>query len=250
MKKHFVFIFIVLCCASPAPAQGSVALIVRPAQQDSILLRWAPTDKPTWDLGNQYGYVVERYTILRQGELTADKDYRLLTSAPLKPAPLEEWEAYEDDKYVSVAAECIFGESESIPFVSPGAIAKKYKEEQNRFPLALFAADQSVTAARLSGLYWVDKTALPDEKYLYTVHIPHPDSIAPIDTAFAFTGLSEYQALPKPIDFTARWEDKKVQLSWNILYLNHIAGGRPAPEPIGFRCDIGTETSGYYSLSG
>jgi fibronectin type 3 domain-containing protein len=122
---------------------------------------------------------------------------------------------------VSVAAECIFGEPETLPLTGPVAIARKYKEEQNRFSMALYAADQSVLTAQLSGLYLVDKTALPDEKYLYTVHLSQPDSI-PVDTAFAFTGLSEYQSLPRPIDLTAHWENQKVRLSWNILYLNHI----------------------------
>jgi len=198
-----------------------VRLLVRPCEQDSILLRWGPTDKQTWDLGNQYGYVVERYTILRDGKQPDTQELFRLTPQPLRPAPLETWEQYEEDKYVSIAAECIFGEVVGIPALSPVAIAKQYQLEQNRFSFALYAADQSVTAAHLSGLYLVDKTVRKDEKYLYTVHISLPDSL-PNDTAFAFTGLSEYIPLPKPIEFSAQWEDKRVQLSWNILYLNHI----------------------------
>ena len=116
----------------------------------------------------------------------------------------------------------IFGQTESLPLGSPVAIGKRYQEEQNRFSFALYAADQSVLTARLSGLYFADKTVLPNEKYLYAVHIPTPDSIARPDTAFVFTGLSEYRELPRPIDLSARWEDKKVLLSWNILYLNYI----------------------------
>ncbi|GHT52871.1 hypothetical protein AGMMS49982_14270 [Bacteroidia bacterium] len=204
-------------------ANGGVMLLCRPAQQDSILLRWAPTDKQTWDLGNRYGYVVERYTLLRKGKLLDEREFRSLTPVPQTPAPTAEWELYEDDKYVSIAAECIFGESPAMPLAGPSAIAQKYKEEQNRFSMALFAADQSVLTARLSGLFAVDKTALADEKYLYKIYIAAPDSIgATVDTAFAFTGLSEYQTLPQPIDLTAHWENRKVQLSWNILYLNHI----------------------------
>ncbi|MDR0687394.1 MAG: hypothetical protein LBF55_01750 [Prevotellaceae bacterium] len=210
-----------LCFLHSAYAEG-VKLLARPCEKDSILLRWAPADKNIWRFGNRYGYVVERYTILRQGKLTEDKEYRLLTPAPQKPAPPEEWQRYEGDRYASIAAECIFGESELPPALSPVAIGKRYQEELNRFSFALYSADQSALAARLSGLYLADKTALPDEKYLYAVHIPIPDTIARLDTAFAFTGLSEYQPLPKPLDLTARWENKKVQLSWNILYLSHI----------------------------
>jgi len=219
MRKYIAAI-ILLFCACRLQAEGNIQMLARPCEKDSILLRWAPADKETWKLGNQYGYVVERYTILKNGDLTDDKTRLLLTPSPLKPAPIEAWEPYENEKYASIAAQCIFSESE-IPLISPTAIAKRYQEEQNKFSFALYAADQSVLAARLSGLYLTDKTAAPDEKYLYTVHIALPDSI-PVDTAYVFTGLSEYQPLPKPIDFAAQWENRRVQLSWNILYLNHI----------------------------
>ena len=205
---------------------GGVKLLARPAKSDSVMLRWAPTDKETWKLGNTYGYVVERYTLLRNGKLTEDRERLVLTAEPLKPQPLNMWEKYEDaDKYVAIAAECIFSES-SVPLVSPSMIALRYKEEQNKFSFALFAADQSPLAAQLSGLRLTDKTVKPNEKYLYTVSIPAPVGAdlqsVPIDTAFAFTGLSEYVPLPKPLYLSAQWADKKVMLSWNIRYLNHI----------------------------
>ena len=217
--KHILSLLLV-CFTFCNIIAENVKLLVRPCERDSIILRWAPTDKQNWDLGNEYGYVIERYTILRKGKQPNELERKRLTSMPLKPAAIAEWEKYEEDKYVSIAAECIFGEA-NIPAISPVAIAKQYQQEQNRFSFALYAADQSVKTAQLSGLYLVDKTAKADEKYLYSVHIALPDSL-PNDTAFAFTGLSEYQPLPKPIEFKAQWGDKKVELSWNILYLNHI----------------------------
>lgn len=219
MKKYIVFLFLISFIFCTTTAQN-VKLVSRPCEKDSILLRWGPTGKQAWDLGNEYGYVVERYTILCEGKQPETLERKQLTLSPLKPAPLEEWEKYEDDKYVSIAAECLFGEV-SIPAISPVAIAKQYQQEQNRFSFALYAADQSLKTAQLSGLYFVDKTAKINEKYLYSVHIALPDTL-PNDTAFAFTGLSEYQPLPKPLEFTGHWNDKKVELSWNILYLNHI----------------------------
>ncbi|GHT19915.1 hypothetical protein AGMMS4957_05300 [Bacteroidia bacterium] len=220
-KIYIAALMLFAITTAAAQANSGVMLLSRPTQQNSILLRWAPTDKQTWDLGNRYGYVVERYTLLRKGELLDDMEHRVLTAEPQKPSPAAEWQQYVEDKYVSIAAECIFGESEKLPLVSPAAIAQKYQEEQNRFSMALFAADQSVLTARLSGLSAVDNTVLPDEKYLYKVYIATPDSMA-VDTAFSFTGLSEYQELPKPIDLAARWGNRQVQLSWNILYLGHI----------------------------
>ncbi|MDR1975164.1 MAG: hypothetical protein LBQ31_10935 [Bacteroidales bacterium] len=220
-SKHILSFLVLASLTIPLMASiGGVKLLVRPAKTDSIMLRWAPADKDIWKLANTYGYVVERYTVLQDGQIVEDREQRILTATPLKPQPIDRWQPYEDDKYVSIAAECIFGAS-SVPLVNMAAIALRYKEEQNKFSFALFAADQSPFVARLSGLALTDYTVQKNEKYLYTVRIAAPDSIS-TDTAFAFVGLSEYLPLPKPSDLTAQWEDLQVVLSWNILSLNHI----------------------------
>jgi hypothetical protein len=126
VKRHVVLVIALFLYVCNLQAEGNVQLLARPCAGDSILLRWAPTDKEIWKLGNQYGYVVERYTILRKGELTDDKARLLLTPTPLQPAPIEIWEPHEDEKYAAIAAQCIFGESE-IPLISPTAIAKRYQ---------------------------------------------------------------------------------------------------------------------------
>lgn len=221
MKKQFLSILFISVVFSSLSA-GNVKLLVRPSASDSILLRWAPADKDSWNLGNRYGYIVERYTILRQGRQPEYPERIRLTPNPLKPAPLDEWERYIDaDRYAAIAAELIFGERIITPVLSPTAIARQFQQEQNRFSFALYAADQSLTAARLSGLHFVDRTARADEKYLYAVFIALPDTL-PSDTAFAFTGLSEFQPLPPPIGLEASWGDRRVELSWNILYRSHL----------------------------
>ena len=185
--------------------QRHIALLCSP-RPDSILLRWAPADRETWQLGNRYGYVVKRYTLLRDGKLTDEITEYVLTPQPLAPRPLPEWERYEAaDRYVSIAAECIFNRDSMSTGGNPHLIARRYQEEQNRFGFALYAADQSLTVARLSGLYLPDRTAKKNEKYLYRVYIPVPPPAQPVeepiflpDTASAFTGISEYQPLPPP----------------------------------------------------
>ncbi|MCG8698275.1 MAG: hypothetical protein MI922_09495, partial [Bacteroidales bacterium] len=44
--------------------KNAVHVISRPLK-DSIILRWAPSDFITWQYGNQYGYMIERYTLMR-----------------------------------------------------------------------------------------------------------------------------------------------------------------------------------------
>lgn len=193
-------------------------------RKDSILLRWAPTNQKTWKLGNNYGYTILRYTVLKGKKLSKDITYIQLNKEPIKPKPISEWQPFGDDKYVAIAGECIFNDqfkgisTNGNPFIA----VKKYKNDIHRFSFALYAADQSLKAASLSGLYFADKSVLPNEKYLYKVFIPVSDNNIHIDTATAFTGISEFQPLPKPLNLRAEWDDKKVTLSWDFRYLKHI----------------------------
>jgi hypothetical protein len=225
MYKRTIFIAILslVIFTNPTQAQKSGVKLIASPRQDSVLLRWGPTNSSTWRLGNEYGYMVKRYTVLQGKKIPKVIPEVILNLQPLKPASIESWEKYADDKYVSIAAECIYGSVLGGVSVggNPHIAYKKYKEEKHRFSFALYAADQSLKTAELSGLYFADKTAQVNEKYLYKVYINCPDSLA-VDTAFYFTGLSEYQALPKPLELAAEWKDKEVNLSWNILYLKHI----------------------------
>jgi fibronectin type 3 domain-containing protein len=210
-----------MCLDMQAQTAG-VKLLSSP-RPDSIMLRWAPTDAQTWRLGNAYGYQVKRYTVLKNKKIPKEIPETLLTPTPLRPAAIEQWQPLADNRYAAIAAECIYGSFyKGAPTGnSPHLAYKKYQEELHRFSFALYAADQSVQVAAMSGLYWVDKTARNDEKYLYKVFIPCPDSLA-VDTASSFTGISEYVPLPKPLDLKAEWDNQKVTLSWNIRFLNHI----------------------------
>ncbi len=222
LKEIFLLLLFVICCKSLSHAEG-VKVLGSP-RQEAVLLRWAPMTPAVWRLGNEYGYVVERFTVLRDGEIPDSISGVVLREEPLRPMEQAAWEEHIDaDKYVAIAAECLF--SSTFKGLDAGGnphmVYKMYQEEERRFSFALYSADQSMEAARLSGLYLADETAQQNEKYLYRVYIDCPDSLA-VDTGFVFTGLSEYQPLPKPQTPEARWEDKKVALSWHTRYLNHI----------------------------
>ncbi len=222
-KKNTITKLLIILFTTQLFAQKSSVKLLASPRKDSILLRWGPSNSSTWRLGNKYGYMVKSYTLLKGKKVPKEIPETILNVQALKPAPLEAWEKYANNKFMAIAAECIYGSFYEDISVggSPHIAYKKYKEEKHRFSFALFAADQSLLTAKLSGLYFADKSAQQKEKYLYKVYINCPDSLA-VDTGFYFTGLSEYQPLPKPLEFEAEWEDKKINLSWNIKYLKHI----------------------------
>ena len=65
-----------------------------------VMLRWAPKDERSWQAGSKEGYIVERYTIVKSGEVlsTTEIASRKVRSKAIKAQPLEAWETYADEK--------------------------------------------------------------------------------------------------------------------------------------------------------
>jgi hypothetical protein len=206
--------------------EGGIQIAARPLK-DSIMLRWAPSNYKSWDLGNTYGYNIVRYTIMRDSVLLEKAEKTTFTSMPLKPLPLNSWETLvKSNKYGAIAAQAIYGKGFEIDAgegFTPENVTNKSKEQQQRFSFALYAADISPEVAKASGLYFVDKQAVKNEMYLYRVFLHLPDSMQnQNDTAFVYTGISNYAPLPKPIEVIAEFDDKLAVLSWNIFAQNNI----------------------------
>jgi hypothetical protein len=198
-------------------ASGKVELIARPAK-DSVLLRWAPTTSEAWTYGNRHGYMVVRYTVARDSQLIKP-ELRILTPAPLQPAPLAAWEKPAlADKYAAVCAQAIYGSTFKVSVNAAKEIAAIYervREQENRFSFALFSADQSFTAAQLSALAFIDRDVKRNEQYLYRVMCAVPTEVARVDTGFVFADPMAIPSLPPPMEMAGEFSDKGVVLSWN-----------------------------------
>ena len=190
-------ILMVQMFTASAQTSSRLAVLSKPGKSH-IELRWAPLNYELWQHGNATGYTIERVTILRKGKLVEPAERTIITPSPIKVAPESEWAQHEDDKYAMIAGECIFGESEieDTDFL-PIKAYKKRQDEERRIGFALFSADMSITAARLSGLYYKDTNVKPDEKYLYNIYLAQYDS-AFTDTAYVFTGIAEYRPITAP----------------------------------------------------
>lgn len=206
-------ILVVQMFTASAQTSSRIAAITKPGK-NHIELRWAPLQYDVWQHGNTIGYNIERVTILRKGKLVEPPERTVITPSPIIVAPQSEWGKYEDDKYAMIAGECIFGESEieDTGFL-PIKAYKKRQDEERRIGFALFSADMSLTAAKLSGLYFKDSNIKPDEKYLYKIYFSQPDT-AFADTACAFIGASEYQPLTAPEKPYSYCNKKGVIIWW------------------------------------
>jgi fibronectin type 3 domain-containing protein len=197
-------------------ARGDLLAVIARPGIDSTTLRWAPLTVDSWKMANQYGYTIERFTLVRNGKVVQPLERKILTSIPLKPLPEEQWERFINNKYGMIAAQALYGETFELNVEQSDVtqIVNKANEIEQRFSIALFCADMSPAIARAQGLYWSDKQIEKNVKYLYRITvITATDTIR--GSAFVDTSL-KYQ-LPPLSSLTGEASGNAVTLRWNQL---------------------------------
>jgi hypothetical protein len=212
--------------AEPVSTEKKIEIqVISRVQKDRILLRWAVTDPMAWKKLNKYGYTLERYTVTRDNK-TLDNPEKTILAKVIQPEPLEAWEKIiEANDDAAIVAQALYGED----FTVTGAdnlqsIVNISEENQQRFTFALYMADKDYQVAKKAGLAFEDLSPKQNEKYIYRVSSNVPETEMSIAYGGVFVGLKEYEPLPKPVDLTASFTDKKTMLSWNFKMLAHAYG--------------------------
>ncbi len=185
---------------------------------DKVLLRWVPTDARTWKRLNEHGVMLERLTLVRNGQVLDEPEVRQL-GGPMKPEESEEFmRVAEQYSYAAIIAQAVFGESFVISSAEEGGIETIIAlsdELQQRFALSLYAADLCFPAAVAAGWGFEDLTINKNEKYLYRVIPLVPEDGTPISHGALFVDTEEIDHFPAPLDFAGQFMDSSVLLSWN-----------------------------------
>lgn len=187
-QKNKLFNLIVLFCFAlqcigqndTLKVEFSSIKVLSERSDESIKLRWAPSNPELWLATNKYGYEIQRMELD-----TTNFDTELFTTiASIKPRPKSDWEKIlkEEDlpKYEAVAYECIFGAYESLAMGEGiGAWVAQSDELKHKYSFALFAADMSKRTAEFSALVYEDAQIKKDAIYVYKIvpNIPESEAI-------------------------------------------------------------------------
>lgn len=208
-----------LVSISGIQAQDTIQVSLRAnVQKDAIQLRWAVHSPGQWYFTNKHGIHIERYTLMRDGVVLSTPEKVVLTSSALKPHPLDDWQALaQTDNYAAIIAQALYGSDFELSGGEKGIsqIIALSQEQEQRYAMAMYAADLSFAAAVFAGWGYEDKTAQAGERYLYRAIPVNPDNKKQIETGSAYVGLSDYEALPRPLAPDAIWGDHSVLLAWN-----------------------------------
>lgn len=226
--KYIGFLIIIVFISITAKSQdeAKIKVIARP-YADSIKIRWAPNKPVAWYFLNEFGYRIERHTLMRDGELLENPDSVSPSTDIFKPEPLSLWEPYsETDDYVAIAAQAIYGESFELTHGIAGSdimtVINKSKELESKYSFALLAADFSTTVADLSGLMFTDHSVKEGEKYLYMIISMVPEDKLHIDTGYVYVGTDDYKPLPKPIELRGDFSEGSALISWNHQLFQNV----------------------------
>lgn len=194
-------------------------------QKNKVLLRWAVTDALAWKKLNKYGYLIERFTIARNNK-TLSSPEKVILAKQYTPEPLASWETIiETNENAAIIAQALYGEEFSVTGTDNlQSIVNLSEETEQRFTFALYTADKDFEIAKKAGLGFEDTNIKENEKYLYRVSSNVPNEALKIKYGGVFVNPKEWEALPKPMDFTAHFTDNSTMLSWNFNILAHAYG--------------------------
>jgi hypothetical protein len=212
----------------PAISQKAGLVAVASVVKNGISIRWAPNNEAAWKEVNKVGYVVERYTVMRDNKIL-DRVERKILKRLLKPLPLKYWDStlLNKNDYAAVVAQALYGEGFEMIMKdkqSVQSLVSLSNEKKQRYAMAMYAADHSFPVALMAGLGLRDTAVKKNEKYLYRIFSPVSPSVLKIDTAKVFIGLADDKPLPKPAEILPKPGDKVAMLAWEYDNLTDFYG--------------------------
>lgn len=224
MRRQFLYLYVILLsCISygqnepiEKPQENTIKVISR-AQKNEILLRWAPTKPISWKQLNEYGYTIERYTVIRDCKRLDNPEGKTLTQTPIIPENIDYWMSIiETNDNAAIIAQAIYGDSFQVGGGDQiETIVAMSEENEQRHTFALYSADRDFNIAIKAALGYRDTTVKPNEKYLYRVISNVPLSRNDISYGGVLVGLEDFKELPVPLDLASVFNDNGVMLSWD-----------------------------------
>jgi len=224
MKRLAVILTIIGC--TNAFCQSADTLEVRMitnVKSDRVQLRWAVNAPIAWKKTNQYGYRLERYTIVRDSK-ALDIPEKLVLSEIIKPAPELSWtDLAKRDPYAAIIVQAIHGKTFELTGDDAKGVSRIIalaQELEQRYLISTYASELSFDAARMAGWGFEDKLVKKNERYLYRVVALVPPNELKINAGSALANMSIVEELPKPLTPLAVFGDKTVLLTWDYQLLS------------------------------
>jgi hypothetical protein len=189
---------------------------------DTILLRWAPSTPFLWQMGNKYGYILERFVLKEDSVMvpaTARKR-KLLTPTPLMPASKARFDSIElTDDRAAIVKEAIYGDEFKLETSIKGGtgVLHKSQELDNRFGFSLLICDISPVSAKAAALSFTDTDVKPGNRYIYRVKLGKAIPNFNYEPGIIVVDGKENFKANIISDLNGTFSDKAAILKWSVF---------------------------------
>ena len=179
-------------------------------KNSKMVLRWAPLSPQLWQIGNQFGYTLERSTIKR-GTKILNKPEDIVTKK-LLPNSVSAWATLAQKvKYAKVVKNFLY--DDAIPTTEKDT-AIINNALRARHVLSLLCADFSPETANLMQLSFTDSSAKRNEIYRYKIKLNTQDGSVIEDLITAGLDLNIPQFSPRGL-IDSDFADSTTTLKWS-----------------------------------
>ncbi|CAN5819081.1 hypothetical protein BH11BAC7_BH11BAC7_12320 [soil metagenome] len=218
--KYFLLFFhavVAVFFCKQANAQTTADIFIRTfTTPDSVMLRWVPANVETWKAGIQHGYIIERFTPDEYFELegqSPDGKGVMLNATPILPLAKQDsaWnKLIREDKINAFVFQSLY---ESAPAASNNE--KQMQQEKIKFGFVLKACDLSIPTAKAHGLFFVDKTIVAGQIYIYRIRLAQPPTAKKHFPGIA-TADEKLSVQHAPIKIHGDFRNRKAAISFDV----------------------------------
>lgn len=192
-------------------------------KKNTVLLRWATTDKELWSLGNKYGYKIDRIQLssVNIPDTSAFRSSTLLTRESLKPKSDKDTAYWKTLITQNKNAALLYALLYPKPDKTPTDIKQKEKAGQMLFGLMLISCDQNAQIAKAAGLFFTDTTINNNTIYAYRISLFDPPKNLSTKQSIMIVDSRPFSQLPSIDSVTGKFRNKKVALRWPVLNIKN-----------------------------
>lgn len=205
-----------------AQEKAEVAVLAK-SKSDGVWLRWAPTSASSWQLGNKYGYTIERFALKPNGDMEEGSKL-MLTTAPLKPLTSVEFDKITSSSdEAAVLQELLYSKDyqTKVSANDLSSVWSRNNEIENRFGIALLMCDLSLEAAKAGALFYNDAAIEKGKRYVYRIQIASPAQVGKA-SGVLMVNTADIKPLMEIKDLKVDFGNKKATLSWSTLFHKSI----------------------------
>lgn len=217
MKLRFLFLFITVIVLSHQSIGQSIYTKAYVADK-KIILRWVPKDFKIWDLGNKYGYKIERLNLSEEfvpdtGKFTIAER---LNANPILPLPSKDstWAGLiRKNKTAILIYKSLYGK--------PDVTANKVEAEQGReqmLGMVLVSCDLNADFSKATGLYFKDTIFNKGAIYAYKITILCPNSLGKY-SAVCVVNTNKKTVFMTPVLAKGKGNNRQSVITWNFKNL-------------------------------